>query len=101
VGSEMCIRDRHVTPEAFVGGPLALVENGDIIDIDIPNRRLNLNVSDPDLARRRAAWQPPEPRYARGYGWVFNKHVEQADKGCDFDFLKTSFGAPVPEPDIF
>ena len=91
----------HVAPEAFVGGPLALVENGDIIALDVPNRSLNLKVSDAELNRRRAAWTPPEPRYERGYGWVFSRHIEQADKGCDFDFLRHDFGAPVPEPDIF
>ncbi|MFK7838009.1 MAG: L-arabinonate dehydratase [Sulfitobacter sp.] len=91
----------HVAPEAFVGGPLALVENGDIIAIDIPNRSLNLRIAEEELSRRRAAWVQPEPRFERGYGWVFNKHVEQADTGCDFDFLKTDFGAPVPEPDIY
>ena len=91
----------HVAPEAFVGGPLALVENGDIIALDVPNRSLNLKVSDAELNRRRAAWTPPEPRYERGYGWAFSRHIEQADKGCDFDFLRHDFGAPVPEPDIF
>lgn len=91
----------HVAPEAFIGGPLAMVENGDIIAIDIPKRSLQLQVSDQELSRRRAAWIQPEPRFERGYGWVFNKHVEQADKGCDFDFLKTDFGAPIPEPDIY
>lgn len=91
----------HVAPEAFVGGPLALVQNGDIISVDIANRSLNLNVTEEELSRRRAEWVQPEPRFERGYGWVFNKHVEQADKGCDFDFLKTDFGAPIPEPDIY
>ncbi|MDP7150562.1 MAG: dihydroxy-acid dehydratase [Paracoccaceae bacterium] len=87
--------------QAHVGGPLALVENGDIISVDIPNRRLNLEVSDEELLRRRNAWTAPEAKYERGYGWMFLKHIEQADKGCDFDFLKTEFGKPVPEPDIF
>ncbi|MFK7879406.1 L-arabinonate dehydratase [Roseobacter sp.] len=90
----------HVAPEAYVGGPLALIETGDIIVLDVPNRRLDVELSDAELARRRANWQQPEPRYARGYGWVFLKHIEQADKGCDFDFLKTEFGAPVSEPEI-
>lgn len=90
----------HVAPESFVGGPLALVENGDIIELDVPNRKLNIRVSDEELARRRAAWNPPNPRYERGYGWVFNKHIEQANEGCDFDFLRQDFGAAVPEPDI-
>ena len=90
----------HVAPEAFVGGPLALVQTGDVISVDVPNRRLDMEVSDAELAKRKAAWVQPEPRYQRGYGWVFSKHIEQADKGCDFDFLRTEFGAPVPEPDI-
>ena len=90
----------HVAPESFVGGPLALVQTGDIISVDVPNRRLDMVVSDEVLAERKAAWVQPEPRYQRGYGWVFSKHIEQADKGCDFDFLRTEFGDPVPEPDI-
>jgi dihydroxy-acid dehydratase len=90
----------HVAPEAFVGGPLALIETGDIIEIDVPNRVLNVRISEAELAERRAAWVQPEPRFERGYGYIFSKHVEQADKGCDFDFLKTEFGAPVPEPEI-
>ncbi|MFK7764600.1 MAG: L-arabinonate dehydratase [Roseobacter sp.] len=91
----------HVAPEAFVGGPLAFVETGDIISIDVPNRRLDVELSDTVLAQRKAAWIAPAPRYARGYGWMFLKHVEQADKGCDFDFLQTEFGAAVSEPDIY
>jgi len=90
----------HVAPESFVGGPLALLKTGDIIEVDIPNRSLNMLVSDEELERRKAAWTPPEPRYGRGYGYIYSKHIEQADKGCDFDFLKTDFGAPVPEPEI-
>ncbi|MEP2028955.1 MAG: L-arabinonate dehydratase [Paracoccaceae bacterium] len=90
----------HVAPEAFVGGPLALVETGDMISIDIPNRSLDVELSDDELAKRKESWVPPEPRYERGYGWMFLKHIEQADKGCDFDFLRSEFGAPVPEPEI-
>ena len=90
----------HVAPEAFVGGPLALLQTGDIIEVDIPNRSLNMAVSDEELAARRAAWVAPAPRYERGYGYMFSKHIEQADKGCDFDFLRTDFGGPVPEPEI-
>lgn len=91
----------HVAPEAFVGGPLALIRTGDIIELDVPNRRISVRLTDAELADRRADWTPPAPRFERGYGWMFSKHIEQADKGCDFDFLKTGFGAPVPEPDIF
>jgi len=90
----------HVAPEAYIGGPLALIEDGDIIEMDIPNRSLRVNLSEQELAARRARWTPPPPRYERGYGWIFAKHIEQADKGCDFDFLRTEFGAPVPEPEI-
>ncbi|MGZ5242008.1 MAG: dihydroxy-acid dehydratase domain-containing protein, partial [Caldimonas sp.] len=91
----------HVAPESFVGGPLALVRNGDAISIDVAARRIHLEVSDAELAARRAAWTPPPCRYERGYGWMFSKHIRQADAGCDFDFLETSFGAPVAEPEIF
>jgi len=90
----------HVAPEAFIGGPLALIETGDIIEIDVPNRSLNVRLTDEELAARRATWVAPKPRYERGYGWAFAKHIEQADKGCDFDFLRTDFGGPVPEPEI-
>ena len=91
----------HCAPEAFVGGPLALVRSGDIISVDVAARRIRLEVDDAELARRRAAWTPPPPRYERGYGWMFSRHILQADKGCDFDYLETAFGAPVAEPDIF
>ena len=91
----------HCAPESHVGGPLALVRTGDTISVDVPARRIHLNVSDDELARRRAAWVAPIPRYERGYGWLFGQHILQADQGCDFDFLETSFGAPVPEPDIY
>ena len=91
----------HCAPEAYVGGPLALVKTGDRISVDVPARRIHLDVSDAELATRRAAWTPPPKRYERGYGWMFSRHILQADQGCDFDFLETSFGAPVAEPDIF
>ncbi|MEM9230206.1 MAG: L-arabinonate dehydratase [Pseudomonadota bacterium] len=90
----------HVAPEAYVGGPLALIQTGDIITLDVPNRRLEVAVSEAEMATRRAAWTAPKPRYERGYGQMFLKHIEQADKGCDFDFLRSDFGGPTPEPDI-
>ncbi|MBW4710457.1 dihydroxy-acid dehydratase [Roseobacter sp. YSTF-M11] len=90
----------HVAPEAFIGGPLALLRTGDIIELHVPNRSLNMRVSDEELSQRRADWVAPPPKYGRGYGWMFAQHIEQADKGCDFDFLGTEFGAPVPEPEI-
>src|SRR5215211_345935 len=88
----------HVAPESFVGGPLALVATGDEIEIDVAARRIHLHVGDEELARRRAAWRPPPPRYERGYGAMFSAHIGQADDGCDFDFLRS--GAPIPEPEI-
>ena len=91
----------HASPEAYVGGPLALVRTGDLIRVDVAERRIDMLVSDEEIAARRAAWTPPPPRFERGYGWMFSKHILQADQGCDFDYLETSFGAAVPEPDIF
>jgi dihydroxy-acid dehydratase len=91
----------HVAPEAYVGGPLALVRNGDIISVDIPARSIDLQVTAEELDRRKAAWSPPAARFERGYGWMFARHIQQANDGCDFDFLRTSFGAPVGEPAIF
>jgi dihydroxy-acid dehydratase len=91
----------HCSPEAYVGGPLALVKTGDRITVDVPARRIHLEVSDDELARRKAAWKPPAPRFERGYGWMFSRHILQANEGCDFDFLETSFGAPVTEPVIY
>jgi dihydroxy-acid dehydratase len=88
----------HVAPESFVGGPLALVRDGDVIELDVPQRRLTLRVADDELARRRAEWRPPRPIYPRGWGALFSRHVTQADKGCDFDFLEGT--APIPEPEI-
>ncbi|MBX6747142.1 MAG: dihydroxy-acid dehydratase, partial [Acetobacteraceae bacterium] len=86
----------HVAPESYIGGPLALLRTGDIVSIDVAARSIRMEVSDEELARRRAEWTPPPPRFERGYGWVFTKHIQQANEGCDFDFLRTDFGAPVP-----
>lgn len=91
----------HVAPESYVGGPLALLRTGDIVRLDVPGRRLDMLVDDDEIARRRAAWIPPPPRFHRGWGWMFTNHIQQADKGCDFDYLETSFGAPVDEPVIY
>ena len=88
----------HVAPESFVGGTLALVKNGDLIELDVERRTLNLKVADDELARRRAAWKQPLRKYQRGYGAIFSQHVKQADQGCDFDFLEGT--APVAEPEI-
>ncbi len=91
----------HVSPESHIGGPLALVRTGDLISLDVPARRLDLQISGEEMAARKAAWTPPKPRFERGYGWMFSRHIEQAETGCDFDFLRTDFGAPVPEPEIY
>ena len=91
----------HVAPEAYVGGPLALVESGDTIAIDVAKRTLELVVADAELAKRRARWQPPPPRFGRGWGWMFSEHILQANEGCDLDFLRTEFGTTAGEPDIF
>ncbi len=88
----------HVAPESFVGGPLALVRDGDPIELDVPGRRLSLQVPPEELARRRQAWRPREVPYRRGFGALYARHVTQADKGCDFDFLEGT--EPVPEPEI-
>jgi dihydroxy-acid dehydratase len=89
----------HVAPESSVGGPLALVQDGDLIELDVPARRLALGVADEELSRRRAAWTPPACIYPRGYGLLFSRHVTQADEGCDFDFLHR--GGATPEPEIY
>ena len=91
----------HVSPESYIGGPLALVKNGDSITLDVAARTISLDVSEAELAKRRAAWKQPETRFERGYGWMFTRHIKQANEGCDFDFLETSFGLPVGEPSIF
>jgi dihydroxy-acid dehydratase len=88
----------HVAPESFVGGPLAFVRDGDLIEIDVSARKLDLRVSDEEMVRRRAGWTQPEPPYARGWTALYTQHVTQADKGCDFDFLEGT--APTPEPEI-
>ncbi|WP_298161698.1 L-arabinonate dehydratase [Acidocella sp.] len=91
----------HVAPESFVGGPLALLRTGDMVSIDVEAREIRMEVSDEELAARRAAWVAPGKRYERGYGYMFSKHIQQADEGCDFDFLRSDYGAPVPEPAIY
>jgi len=88
----------HVAPESFVGGPLALVRDGDLIELDVEGRKLELKVSDAELAKRRDAWKQPTMPYARGYGALYAQHITQADQGCDFDFLH--HGPPTPDPEI-
>jgi len=87
----------HVAPESFIGGPLALVQDGDMIELDIFGRTLNLLVDEAELAKRRENWKAPAPHYPRGYGWMFTQHIQQADKGCDFDFLRSPDAMPEPE----
>jgi dihydroxy-acid dehydratase len=89
----------HVAPESHVGGPLALVRDGDLIRLDVPNRRLDLLVDEAEMARRRAAWKRPATRYARGWTAMYLDQVTQADEGCDLRFLEA--GAATPEPDIY
>ena len=85
----------HATPEAAAGGPLALVQNGDMIEVDVPNRRMHLQVSDDELARRRAAWLPFQNPHERGYSKLYVDTVNQADQGADLDFLVGKSGTPV------
>jgi dihydroxy-acid dehydratase len=86
----------HIAPEAALGGPLALVETGDMIDLDVAARSLHLDVADEELARRRSAWSPPAPKARSGYTWLYVEHVLQADGGADFDFLLGARGDAVP-----
>jgi dihydroxy-acid dehydratase len=87
----------HISPESHIGGPLALVRDGDRIELDVDARRIHLHVSDEELCQRRAEWTAPTPRYERGYGWLFAQHVTQAHEGCDFDFLQEHRATPDPE----
>ncbi len=88
----------HVSPESYIGGPLALAQSGDVIELDVPGRRLTLAVEEAELVRRRAAWVAPQPRFRRSYGKLYGEHIGQAETGCDFDFLAGD--AAVPEPEI-
>jgi len=91
----------HVAPESFIGGPFALVRDGDMIELDVPRRKLNVLIPDDELARRKAQWSAPPPRFTRGYGAMYQVHVLQADKGCDFDFLQRGGAAAANgEPEI-
>jgi dihydroxy-acid dehydratase len=85
----------HVAPEAAAGGPLALVKTGDWITLDVPARTLSLDVPDDELAARKAAWTPLPPPATRGWTWLYTEHVQQADTGCDLDFLTGKSGAQV------
>ncbi|MEP0322836.1 L-arabinonate dehydratase [Bauldia litoralis] len=88
----------HVAPESYVGGPLAAVRNGDLISVDVDKRSLVLEVRETEIARRLAEWVPPDRTFERGYNRLYASHIQQADKGCDFDFLAGT--ARTPEPEI-
>ena len=91
----------HIAPESHIGGPLALIENGDMITVDVAERSIKAELTEETLATRRAALLAPEAKYQRGYGFMYSKHISQAPEGCDFDFLQTDFGDEVPEPPIY
>ncbi len=88
----------HVAPESFVGGPLSLVRDGDIVRLDVVGRRIDVLVDEAELDRRRNSWVTPQPHYGRGFGYLSAQHITQANKGCDFDFLE--YGPATPEPQI-
>ena len=88
----------HVAPDSYIGGPLAFVQTGDFIEVDVDQRRVHLDISDEEMAARRSKWSLPAPIYERGYTKLFLDHIGQADQGCDFDYLEA--GAPTPEPEI-
>jgi dihydroxy-acid dehydratase len=90
----------HVSPESYIGGPLALVQDGDLISLDAENRKLDLLVSDEELAERRKRWSRPARHFDRGYGALYLERVTQADKGCDFDFLEDIDGSVTEAPEI-
>ena len=91
----------HVAPESFVGGPLSLLKTGDIIEVDVNLRKINMLVDDKTLSERKMAIKPPTPKAGRGWLWMYSQHVRQANEGCDFDFLETNFGKSAKEPDIY
>ena len=88
----------HVSPESHLGGTLALVQTGDLIELDVDARRLQLLVDDEELERRRSAVATADTQIQRGYGWLYSQHVTQAHEGCDFDFLQG--GKNMTEPEI-
>lgn len=87
----------HVAPESWIGGPLAFVEDGDMIELDVDGRRLHLDVPEDELNARRAAWTPPQRKFERGFGAIYADHITQADKGCDFDVLMGTMATAEPE----
>ena len=91
----------HVAPESFIGGPLSLLKTGDVIELDVNLRKINMLVDDKTLSARKKMIQPKQPKAGRGWLWMFSQHVKQANEGCDFDFLETDFGKSAEEPDIY
>ena len=87
----------HVSPESFIGGPLALVRDGDLIQLNAAAHLLNVLVEESELAERRAAWKKPAPKFSRGYCALYSEHVTQAHEGCDFAFLNAEGDTPEPE----
>jgi len=94
----MCIRDRHISPESAVGGPLAIVRDGDEIELDTHARQLELHVPEAEIKKRQSQWKPNEPHYERGYGKMYLDHILQAHEGCDFDFLQGRNGRGSGDP---
>jgi dihydroxy-acid dehydratase len=91
----------HVAPESYVGGPLSLLKTGDIIELDVALRKINMIVDSLTLSQRKKNIKPKKPKAGRGWLWIYSNHVKQANEGCDFDFLETKFGKSATEPDIF
>ncbi len=91
----------HVAPESYIGGPLSLLETGDIVELDVSQISINMLVDEDTLSLRRNKIKPSEPKAGRGWLWMYSNHVKQANEGCDFDFLETDFGKSAKEPDIF
>ena len=89
----------HVAPESALGGPLALIRDGDLIELDVQARKINVKLSEAELGHRRVSWKPPQRRFERGYGQLFLDQITQANEGCDFKFLRA--GKSTPEPDIY
>lgn len=87
----------HVAPESHVGGPLALVRNGDLVELDVEKKILSLKVEEAEMLKRKSVWKRPARKFERGYGAIFAQHVKQADEGCDFDFLEGTAGVAEPE----
>ena len=91
----------HVAPESYIGGPLSLLKTGDIIELDVALRKINMIVDSLTLSQRKKNIKPKKSKAGRGWLWIYSNHVKQANEGCDFDFLETNFGKSATEPDIF